>query len=115
MIANKPSSKSSLNIFVCFQGNVTTSSINTPCSASGINAGSNLHNTGTASASSGNSSGGNHNMGPQPPAQESQSQPHAQQPTTIRHKVRQFRSLIVLHIFVYKVFNERKIRIYKIT
>lgn len=28
-------------------------------------------------------------MGPQPPAQESQAQPHAQQPTTIRHKVSQ--------------------------
>ena len=60
---------------------MATGSLTSTCSASSVNTGGALHNTGIGT-------GGNHSIGPQPSPQGSQAQPHAQQPPAIRHKVR---------------------------
>ncbi|XP_051176886.1 paired amphipathic helix protein Sin3a isoform X2 [Leptopilina boulardi] len=62
------------------KGNVPTGSLSSTCSASSINTGGALHNTGIGT-------GGNHSIGPQQSTQGSQVQSHSQQASTIRHKM----------------------------
>lgn len=81
-----------------------TGSLSSTCSASSINTGGALHNTGIGT-------GGNHSIGPQQSTQGSQVQSHSQQASTIRHKVLYLSKIV---FFFSTLFNSLIIFIFNI-